>query len=73
MYDLKVDAPAEIRGPFRPISTAVPGIEICEHLPQLAAIADKLVFVRSLVGARDSHYSYQCMTGHHDQQGRKAF
>lgn len=67
MFDLKLDAPAEIRGPFRPISTNVPGIEICEHLPLLAQSADKLAFIRSMVGARDSHYSYQCMTGHHDQ------
>jgi hypothetical protein len=67
MFDLKLDAPAEIRGPFQPISTNVPGIEICEHLPLLAQSADKLAFIRSMVGARDSHYSYQCMTGHHDQ------
>lgn len=67
LFDLKLDAPAEIRGPFQPISTNVPGIEICEHLPLLAQSADKLAFIRSMVGARDSHYSYQCMTGHHDQ------
>ena len=37
MVDLKPDAPAEIRGEFKPIATNVPGIEICEHLPRLAA------------------------------------
>ena len=42
MFDLKMDAPAEIRGEFKPIATKVPGIEICEHLPQLAALMDKL-------------------------------
>lgn len=68
MYDLKVDAPSEIRGPFAAIPTNVPGIEICEHLPRMATIMDKLVPIRSLVGARDAHYSYQCMTGYHDQQ-----
>ncbi len=68
MYDLKDAAPAEIRGPFRAIPTNVPGIEICEHLPQLARIMDKLVPIRSLVGAIDAHYSYQCMTGHHERQ-----
>src|SRR5688572_16130187 len=36
MFDLKLDAPAEIRGEFKPIPTSVPGIEICEHLPRLA-------------------------------------
>ncbi len=68
MYDIKIDAPAEIRGPFAAIPTNVPGIQICEHLPRMAKIMDKLVPIRSMVGARDSHYSYQCMTGHHDQQ-----
>ncbi len=63
MYDLKVDAPSEIRGEFRPIATRVSGIQICEHLPRLAAIADRLVFIRSIVGAKDRHESFQCMTG----------
>lgn len=67
MYDIKVDAPQEIRGPFSAIPTNVPGIEISEKLPRMAKIMDKLVPIRSLVGARDSHYSYQCMTGYHDQ------
>lgn len=66
MYDLKMDAPAEIRGEFRPISTNVSGIQICEHLPRLASIADKCVFIRSLVGAKDRHYSFQCLTGRHN-------
>ncbi len=67
MYDLKVDAPIEIRGEFDPIPTNVPGIEICEHLPNLAKCMDKMVPIRSMVGARDAHYSYQCMTGYHEQ------
>ena len=64
MYDLKMDAPAEIRGEFAPIKTNVPGIEICELLPNLAKNMDKLVPIRSIVGALDDHASYQCMTGH---------
>jgi hypothetical protein len=67
MYDIKQDAPQEVRGPFQAIPTNVPGIEICEHLPRMARIMDKLVPIRSMVGARDAHYSYQCMTGYHDQ------
>src|SRR5262245_66342695 len=51
MIDLKPQAPAEIRGEFSPIATKLPGVQICEHLPKLAAAADKFVFVRSLVGA----------------------
>ena len=62
-YDLKTDAPVEIRGEFNPIRTNVPGIEICELLPRLAGMMDKLAIIRSLVGARDDHASFQCMTG----------
>src|SRR5438105_1267313 len=51
MIDLKPSAPAEIRGEFSPIPTKIPGVQICEHLPKLAAAADKFVFIRSLVGA----------------------
>jgi hypothetical protein len=67
MYDIKVDAPNEIRGPFKAIDTNVSGIQISEKLPQLASIMDKVVPIRSMVGAIDSHYSYQCMTGHHER------
>ena len=42
-FDLKPDAPAEIRGEFSPVKTNVPGIEICEQLPRMAAMMDKLV------------------------------
>lgn len=63
MYDLKPDAPAEIRGEFKPIATNVPGIEICELMPRLAGMADKLALVRSLVGFRDDHNTHWCSTG----------
>ena len=63
MYDLKPGAPAEVRGEFRPIPTAVPGIEIGELLPGMARIMDRLVLVRSLVGGRDDHNCHQCLTG----------
>ena len=63
MVDLKPDAPSEIRGEFKPISTSVPGIQICEHLPMLAQRMDRFSIIRSLVGARDRHEAFQCMTG----------
>ena len=47
-FDLKPDAPSEYRGEFRPIQTNVPGIEISEHLPRIAAMADKFSLLRSL-------------------------
>jgi Protein of unknown function (DUF1501) len=61
--DLKPDAPAEIRGEFRPIATTVPGLDICELLPRLAAVAHKLTVIRSLVGFRDDHNTHWCSTG----------
>ncbi len=62
-FDPKPDAPVEIRGEFRPLATNVPGIEICELLPGLASVADKLTFIRSLVGFRDDHNTHWCTTG----------
>jgi hypothetical protein len=62
MWDLKPEAPAEIRGEFKPIQTKVPGIQICELFPKLASMMDKLVIVRSIVGARGPHYAEQCMS-----------
>ncbi|MCA9231452.1 MAG: DUF1501 domain-containing protein [Planctomycetales bacterium] len=62
LWDLKPDAPDGIRGEFKPINTNVPGIQICELLPKLAAIMDKLVVIRSIVGARGPHYAEQCMS-----------
>jgi hypothetical protein len=64
MFDIKVDAPLEIRGEFKPIPTNVPGIQVCEHLPRMAAMMDKLVPIRSVVGAIDEHTDFQCLTGH---------
>src|SRR3954467_11338373 len=63
MIDLKPNAPAEIRGEFTPIATTLPGVHICEHLPKLAAAADKFVFIRSLVGASNQHDAFQCQSG----------
>ncbi len=62
-FDLKPDAPAEIRGEFRPIATNVPGIDLCEHFPRLARMADKFAVIRSLVGFRDDHNTHWCSTG----------
>src|SRR5688572_2145814 len=64
MVDLKMDAPVEIRGEFKPIATNVPGIEICELLPLLAQRMDRLAVIRSLVGSEGRHAAFQCMTGH---------
>lgn len=62
-FDLKPDAPPEIRGEFSPIATNLPGVEICELMPRLAGLADKLTIIRSLVGFRDDHNTHWCSTG----------
>jgi hypothetical protein len=63
MFDLKPDAPSEIRGEFKPISTNVPGIQICEHLPRLAKMMDKCTIIRSLADCDPGHDAFQCLTG----------
>ncbi|HWE01007.1 MAG TPA: DUF1501 domain-containing protein [Tepidisphaeraceae bacterium] len=63
MFDLKPDAPVDIRGEFRPIKTNVNGIQICEHMPELAKMMDKLAIIRSLVGSEGQHDAFQCLTG----------
>jgi hypothetical protein len=63
MWDLKPDAPREIRGEFNPIRTNVPGINICEHFPRIAAMMDKFAIVRTLADCDGRHDCYQCMTG----------
>ncbi len=62
-YDIKEDAPTEIRGEFRSIPTNVMGIRICELMPRVASIMDRLAVIRSLVGALDDHNVHQCITG----------
>jgi hypothetical protein len=64
--DMKPDSPEGIRGTFRPISTAVPGIQICEHLPGLAARTNKLAIIRSLAHPFTNHLNatHELLTGH---------
>jgi hypothetical protein len=63
MVDLKPDAPAEVRGEFKPIRTTVPGLDVCEHLPRLAAMMDRFTVIRSLVGSEGHDAVFQCVTG----------
>lgn len=70
-FDMKPDAPENIRGPFRPIATNVPGIQVCEHLPRLARHVDKLALLRSMsTGEADHHRgSYLMQTGYRQVPG----
>jgi hypothetical protein len=64
MWDLKPDAPSEIRGEFRPIATNVPGIQVGEVFTNIARMMDKFSVIRSIVGATGGHDAYQCTTGY---------
>ncbi len=67
MWDLKPEAPPEIRGEFHPIKTNVSGMEICHLMPRLATIGDKLIVIRSMTGIRDEHSPCQTETGFSEQ------
>ena len=65
IWDLKPDAPAEVRGEFRPSATSVSGVRFCEHLPQLARTARLFTIVRSMTHRTVFHNAatYQVLTG----------
>ena len=62
-FDLKPQAPREFRGEFQPISTNVPGMEICEFFSRLASHGDKLAIIRSITGLRNEHAPTQSDSG----------
>jgi hypothetical protein len=68
MFDLKPTAPKEIAGPWCPIETNVPGIEIGEAFPRLAQNMDKLAIIRSVVGSQSGHDAIQCFNGHNPKR-----
>ncbi|MFM8222097.1 MAG: DUF1501 domain-containing protein [Planctomycetaceae bacterium] len=63
MWEIKTDAPREVRGEFQPIATNVPGIEIGEVFTQIATRMDRCAVLRAVVGAVDRHEPYQCHSG----------
>ena len=77
MYDLKPDAPSEVRSQFKPIPTSVPGIQVCEHLPQMARWMHSAAIIRSLNHKAGCHNTLPSYTGyevalsrHHQHQGQ---
>jgi hypothetical protein len=70
--DPKPHAPVEIRGEFGSIETRVPGLRLCEHLPLLAAMAERFVWIRTLVGSAGAHQAFQCQSGFTDQDLKSA-
>lgn len=63
MWDIKTDAPKEIRGEFSPIATSVAGLEISEVFPRIAANMKQFAVIRSIVGCSGAHDGFQCMSG----------
>jgi hypothetical protein len=72
LYDMKPEAPVEIRGEFNPIPTNVPGMHICELLPRQARIADKFAILRGL-HTNGSHEGHELTTGYASRAQRPAF
>ncbi len=70
-YDLKPDAPSTVRGEFQPIATSQPGIQICEHLPQMAKVMHKVALIRSMHHTNRLHDSAgtETFTGRQSPQG----
>lgn len=63
MIDPKPSAPVEVRGEFKPQATTVPGLQVTELMPRTAALAERFVFIRSLVGSAGAHNAFQCQSG----------
>jgi hypothetical protein len=70
-YDLKPEAPAEIRGEFKPISTNIPGIHISEHYPLQAKMFDKLAVIRSVRPVDSGHSDWGVSTGYSDEANKR--
>ena len=73
-WDMKPDAPENIRGKFKPIKTNVPGVQICEHFPRMAKMMDKVALIRSLhhkTGASHENGQRWMMSGHDYSEANK--
>jgi hypothetical protein len=73
MFDLKPDAPPEIRGPFRPIRTSLPGLDVCEHLPRTARWMHRATLIRTVTHNYNAHNPLAMMTGFAGGDNRQVF
>jgi hypothetical protein len=71
MYDLKPQAPLEYRGPFRPIATRLPGVQICEHMPLQAQVMDQMTLLRGIRSVENDHFLSEVYTGLPRGAGRR--
>jgi hypothetical protein len=73
MFDLKPEAPAEIRGEFRPIASSVPGVQVCEHLPRIATWMHRATLIRTMTHGYNSHNPYAVLTGFAEGNDRENY
>src|SRR5829696_2010994 len=71
MYDLKPDAPEEYRGPFRPIATRLPGVQICELMPLQAQMMNDLALLRGIRSVENDHFLSEVYSGLPRTAGRR--
>jgi hypothetical protein len=64
MFDLKPDAPENVRSKYKPISTSVPGLQVCEKMPRIASIMDRATLIRTYSHKYNSHNPYNVLTGY---------
>ncbi len=71
-FDPKPDAPSEIRGPYKAIQTALPGVHLCEMMPLTAGVLDKTAIIRSFTHPFDDHFGVTrwCLAGRREPSGR---
>ena len=71
MWDLKPQAPSEYRGPFSPISTSLPGAQICEHMPLQAAMMDRTALIRGIRSVENDHFLSEVYSGLPRSSGKR--
>src|SRR5690349_2609696 len=62
-FDMKPDAPSQVRGTMQPIASSLPGLDVCEHLPHLAQVMDRTTVIRSVTHPYPIHGVAYAMTG----------
>jgi len=70
-FDLKPNAPKEVRGEFNPIDSSIPGLQVGELLPKMSQVMHQCNLIRSVVGQRDEHTSFQNLTGYPMNQSQR--
>ncbi len=71
-FDMKPDGPVDIRGPYKPIASALPGFPVCEHLPLMARRLNKVSVIRSVHSEDSNHNTSFVLTGKHATLGGTA-